>query len=391
MVRVITFLRPCLASLVLIVSLWGCVQQAPPELVEAVESLDRELLAIRGAEFAPEEYARFIERWMAVKARLLAEDDVIRWPWEANVLVAELLKVEEEGKQAALAAGQRREAEQRMAQARLVTLDRRLVAYTRSVDDLGARLVAGQKLIETELLAREGRSFFEQGLFSRSVQAVQQASRLLDDQVAALTAELGRYAEEVTVSRWRRMVRRTVDWSRTHRAVAIVVSKADRRLTLYRNGQAIAAYPVELGYNGIVEKRYQGDGATPEGQYRVVRKRDRGQTQFYRALVLDYPNGEDRRRFRLARRAGTLPEDAVIGWQIEIHGTDDRSVSQTLGCIMLENRWIDRVFEYAEVGTPVTIVGAVGIANSVALALAGLGQPGEEDVALAGPDIERES
>jgi hypothetical protein len=137
----------------------------------------------------------------------------------------------------------------------------------------------------------------------------------------------------------------------------------------------------------VLEKRYQGDGATPEGQYRVIKKRDRGQTQFYRALLLDYPNSEDRRRFQLARTAGAIPAESFIGGQIEIHGKEDMFLSQTLGCVMLDNREIDAVFEATAVGTPVTIVGAMEVTNAVALALAGIERVGE-DQGAEGADVQ---
>lgn len=368
------FLRSCSTLCILLLGLSACVQKAPPEMLQAVEILDRQLVEAQGAEFAPEEYARFVEHWVAVKGRILAEDDVIHWPWEANPLVADLRKVQEQGERAASVAVQRKEAERRAAESQLLALEERLRLFASSVDEMGSRVVLGQRPIETELVIRQARSYLEQGLYTRSTQAAQKASQLMDSQIELLGTELGRYADERRVGAWRRMVRRTVEWSRTHRAAAIVVSKADRRLTLYRNGHSVVSYPVELGYNGILEKRYQGDGATPEGHYRVIRKRDRGQTKFYRALLLDYPNNEDRHRFRKARVAGAIPASALIGGQIEIHGGDDRALSQTLGCIMLDNRQIDALFEAIDEGAPVTIVGAVNVTNSVALSLAGLAQ-----------------
>ncbi len=368
------FLRVGITFCTLLLGLSACVQKAPPELLQAVEVLDRQLVEAQGAEFAPEEYARFVEHWVAVKGRILAEDDVIHWPWETNPLAADLRKVQEQGERAVSVAAQRKEAERRAADSRLVALEERLRLFTSSVGDMGSRVVLGQRPIETELLVKQARSYMEQGLYARSTQAAQKASRLMDGQIELLSTELGRYADERRVTAWRQMVRRTVEWSRTHRAAAIVVSKADRRLTLYRSGRPVVSYPVELGYNGILEKRYQGDGATPEGRYRVIRKRDRGQTKFYRALLLDYPNSEDRHRFRKARVTGAIPASALIGGQIEIHGGDDRALSQTLGCIMLDNRQIDALFEAIDEGTPVTIVGAVNVTNSVALALAELAQ-----------------
>lgn len=366
-----------MAALSLALGTAACVQKAPPELVQAVERLDRELTAAQGAEFAPEEYAKFVEHWTAVRGRMLAEPDVIRLPWEPNLLVADLRKVQEQGTLAVSTATQRREAERQQAEARLTQLEERLQTFIGNLDTMGGRVVLGRRPVETELLAKQARAFFEQGQFSRAHRTSQQAATLLDHQIERLGNELGRYADERRVGTWRNMVAQTVNWSRHHRSAAIVVSKADRRLFVYRNGRAVASYPVSLGYNGILEKRYQGDGATPEGLYRVVRKRDRGDTKFHRALLLDYPNSQDRRRFQEARAAGLLPPKATIGGQIEIHGGDNRVLSETLGCVQLENRQIDALFDLIEEGNPVTIVGALGLSNAVSLALAELEQTDE--------------
>ncbi|MGH7233084.1 MAG: L,D-transpeptidase family protein, partial [Nitrospiraceae bacterium] len=317
------------AFVLLLGSLAACVQEAPPDLLAAIDSLDRRLVDAKGVEFAPQEYASFVKHWAAMKGRLRVEDDVIRWPWEPNQLVADLQKVQEEGEKALAESLQRQDAERLKAESRLALLEERLRLFTGHVQGMGSRAVLGQRPIETELLVRQARSFFEQGLFSRSDRSAGRASRLIDDQTAILTTELGHYADERKVEAWRLMAQRTIEWSRLHRTAAVVVSKAARRLMLYRNGREIVSYPVRLGYNGIFEKRHQGDGAIPEGHYRVIRKRDRGQTEFYRAFLLDYQNADDRRRFHHARRAGAIPADAFIGGQIEIHGGDDESLSQT--------------------------------------------------------------
>jgi murein L,D-transpeptidase YafK len=191
-------------------------------------------------------------------------------------------------------------------------------------------------------------------------------------QTAALTRELGRYADERRIAHWQAMATQTVEWSRSRQSAAIVVSKADRMLTLYKSGRKVLAYPVRLGFNGIREKQFQGDGATPEGRYRVTAMRGEGQTQFYRALALDYPNAEDRRRFKLAKKAGLIASTKSIGGQIEIHGVENELMAQTLGCLMLDNPHMAALYARVSTGTPVTIVGALTGQNSVALALAQL-------------------
>ena len=129
---------------------------------------------------------------------------------------------------------------------------------------------------------------------------------------------------------------------------------------------------------GVLEKQFQGDGATPEGRYHVTDRRGQGQTQFYRALALDYPNVEDRRRFQLAKRSGKIPSSKGIGGQIEIHGADNEQLAQTLGCIMLDNPNMAALYERVPVGTPVTIVGALTKKNAVASTLAQLDRGKEE-------------
>jgi L,D-peptidoglycan transpeptidase YkuD (ErfK/YbiS/YcfS/YnhG family) len=364
-----------LFCLLAVPALAACVQQAPPDLVRSVEDLDRQLVAAHGAKFAPDEYRQFIQHWVALKERLRSDNDVISWPWEDNPLESDLRTLHEEGARALTVATDRQKAERRGAASNVARLERRLHRFTSHVDQIGSRVALGEQPMETELLVTQARSLLEQGYFARSARVARQADQRMTSQAVQLSSELSRYADKEQVARWRAMVRRAVDWSRRHQAEAVVVVKAERQLTLYKNGRAVLSYrPVRLGFNGVQEKRYEDDGATPEGDYRIVRKRDRGQTEFHRALLLDYPNADDLRRFRAARKAGSIPADARIGGNIEIHGEANRQFSETLGCLMLSNRQMDALYRGVEVGTPVTIVGAVDVDNQVAVVLAQLDQ-----------------
>jgi hypothetical protein len=361
----------------LLLALPACIQKVPSDVVEAIESLDRQLVESQGAAYAPEASLRFIQHWVALKGQLQTEEDEIVWPWETNPLLASLQRIRAEGEEAVAQSLTQREARRLETEARLALLEGRLRIFNTRIDEMGGRVVLGRKPVETALLLHQARSFFDQGFYERSTHVAKQAAGMMEIQTAVLTTTLGHYADERRIHAWRRIAQQTIEWSRAHHTATIVVSKADRRLTVYQNGRQVLSYPVRLGYNGIFEKRYQGDGATPEGQYHIIRKRDRGHTQFYRALVLNYPNAEDRRRFQQARHAGHIPADSFIGGQIEIHGGDDLLMSQTLGCVMLENWQMDAIFREVESGTPVTIVGALKVTNSIALALAGLDQTEE--------------
>jgi len=356
----------------------GCVQAVPSDLVAALDSIDHHLITLRAPEAAPDDYAHFVRQWVSLKARVQSDDDLIRWPWESNDLEEALRRLHDEGDLAVARLEERQRTQRRLAESKLARLEERLQFLSSQVESIDGRIVLGDKPVQTDLLLKQARAFYEQRDYERSIEAADKAGHAVLAQTTMLARELGRYADDARISHWQAMVKQTVDWSRTQQSTAIVVSKADRILTLYKNGRRLLSYPVRLGFNGIREKQYQGDGATPEGRYRVTAKRGQGQTQFYRALVLDYPNADDRRRFASAKHAGRISPAKTIGGQIEIHGVENELMAQTLGCIMLDNPQMAALFERVSPGTPVTIVGALTGSNSVALALAQLGNP-EED------------
>jgi L,D-peptidoglycan transpeptidase YkuD (ErfK/YbiS/YcfS/YnhG family) len=371
-------LVPFLGALALTGSLVGCVEAVPPEIVEAVESIDRDLMQLRAAEFAPDDYSNFAHQWVTLRARVEAEEDTIRWPWESNELEQALRHLQAEGTRTVARITEQQEALRHSAERQLAHVEDQAKLISTEVSAIDSRLVLGAKPVEIDLLIKQARAFYDQGHYGQSLDASARASHNLATQAAMLNRELGRYASRDRIAQWQRMAKDTIEWSRRHHTAAIVISKAERSLVLYRNGQKVLSYAVRLGFNGIKEKRYQGDGATPEGRYRVTTKRGQGQTQFYRALLLDYPNEEDRRRFVLEKKMGNIPAARGIGGQIEIHGVENELMALTLGCVMLDNPQMAALFDRVDKGTPVTIVGALREQNSVALALANLTTPREE-------------
>jgi L,D-peptidoglycan transpeptidase YkuD (ErfK/YbiS/YcfS/YnhG family) len=365
-------------ALALAGSLSGCVEAVPQEVIEAVENIDRDLMELRAAEFSPNDYTQFTHQWVALRTRVQADEDLIRWPWEPNDLEVALRRLQEEGSHTVARLAKERESLRRSAEDKIARVEDRVRMMTLQVGAIDSRLVLGQKPVETDLLMKQAHAFFEQGRYDRSLDASDRAAQNLATQAAVLSSELGRYADRDRISQWQQLAKGTITWSRIHRTSAIVINKADRVLTLYRDGQKVLSYPVRLGFNGIREKQYQGDGATPEGRYRISSKRGQGQTQFYRALVLDYPNEDDRRRYQLGRKSGRIPVSRAIGGQIEIHGVENELMAQTLGCVMLDNSQMALLFDRVEKGTPVTIVGALHEQNSVALTLATLDDRREE-------------
>lgn len=364
-------------TLALAGSLSGCVEAVPQDMIEAVENIDRDLMELRAAEFSPTDYTQFAQQWMALKARAQADEDLIRWPWEPNDLEVALRRLQEEGSHTVARLTKERESLRRSAQDKIARVEDRFRAITLQVSGIDGRLLLGQKSDEIELSMQQARTLYEQGQYDRSLDASDRTAQSLATQAAVLSSELGRYADRDRISRWQQMAQDTITWSHIHRTSAIVINKADRVLTLYRNGKKVLSYPVRLGFNGIREKLYQGDGATPEGRYRINNKRGQG-PQFYRALVLDYPNEDDRRRYQFGRKTGQIPPSRAIGGHIQIHGVENELMAQTLGCVMLDNPHMALLYDRVEKGTPVTIVGALHEQNSVALTLATLDDRKEE-------------
>jgi len=166
-----------------------------------------------------------------------------------------------------------------------------------------------------------------------------------------------RYSEDRQLERWRALVRESIAESRSNRSTLFVVDKLKRRLHVYRSGIRTASYRAELGVKGLKQKLYAGDQATPEGRYRVSVVRGPGRTKYYKALLIDYPNSQDRARYAFGVRSGQVPRRAGIGSLIEIHGEGGQGRDWTDGCVALANDDMDRVFALASIGTPVTIVG----------------------------------
>lgn len=166
------------------------------------------------------------------------------------------------------------------------------------------------------------------------------------------------YTAGAAAQRWSRWVRETIGVSRRTGDYAVVVDKLKHRCYLYRGGALQRIYSADLG-GPIHDKLRSGDRATPEGMYRVVRKRGPGQTIYYKALLINYPNDEDRAQFDLAKRKGWISRRSRIGGLIEIHGEGGRKEDWTLGCVALANRDMDELFRVVSVGTPVTIVGTI--------------------------------
>jgi len=148
----------------------------------------------------------------------------------------------------------------------------------------------------------------------------------------------------------------------------IVVYKSERKLEFYSDKRLLRTYRVGLGFSPVADKKKEGDGATPEGDFYIFVKNNK--SAYYLSLGVSYPNLEDAERgFRdglinkaqrdsileAIRKKTAPPQYTKLGGLIYIHGNGAGS-DWTWGCVALENDDIKELYDAVSVGTPVTIL-----------------------------------
>jgi lipoprotein-anchoring transpeptidase ErfK/SrfK len=234
------------------------------------------------------------------------------------------------------------------------------------------------RLQRARLLVREAETLMHAGDVAAARERAERSVVALREALGPALEAAERYTSEAQVATWRRWVEETRAWSRSAGQPAIVVVKEKNKLVLLVKGTPSRTYDAEIGANALGLKQRQGDHATPEGRYRIVAKKDRGRSKYHRALLLDYPNADDRRRFAQAQRRGEIPRGARIGGLIEIHGEGGRGQNWTEGCVALSNGDMDDLYGRVRVGTRVTIVGGDGRDGAFSGLLERVGEDREE-------------
>ena len=147
----------------------------------------------------------------------------------------------------------------------------------------------------------------------------------------------------------------------------MVITKHRRELVLYDGKTRVWNIPVVLGRNPA-DKEREGDLATPEGEFYICYKNPA--SKYHRFLGLSYPNIEDAERglrtglitpaeAEQIRQAITQrkcpPWKTALGGEVGLHGPCP-NVTWTHGCIALPVEWIERLYDWLQIGDPITIV-----------------------------------
>ncbi|GAB4330440.1 MAG: hypothetical protein Kow0037_06200 [Calditrichia bacterium] len=139
------------------------------------------------------------------------------------------------------------------------------------------------------------------------------------------------------------------------KADKIRVEKANRKLSLLKNGQVLKTYRVALGRHPVGHKQREGDGRTPEGNYRI--QWHNPNSAYHLSLKISYPNPQDR---AAALRRGVSPGGFIMihglpekwGWIGALHAFWD----WTNGCIAVTNEEIEEIYRAVPDGTPIEIL-----------------------------------
>lgn len=206
-----------------------------------------------------------------------------------------------------------------------------------------------------KFLLNEAEIAFEKGEYDVGQQKSSAAAKLIRASYQSAREMLKQYLENLP--QWQEQLKIALEQSRKRGTYLIVVEKIPSRCDLYYKGEKKYSFEAEFGRNWIGDKRCEGDYATPEGEYKVVKKLAGSMTQYYKALLLNYPNDRDRINFGQLKKNGQLPGNARPGGLIEIHGSGGRGVHWTNGCVALENKDMDILYKYAQKGTDVLIIG----------------------------------
>jgi L,D-peptidoglycan transpeptidase YkuD (ErfK/YbiS/YcfS/YnhG family) len=335
--------------------------RAKPATAELAEA-DRLLTQARSAGAAEWVPAMLTRAEASLRSRRLEHrrQELRLWPLRNFGPVRDSIRIAHALAAEALAAAEERRSDARGSAMASVAWAAATLAPLAGAESVGLDRPTRRLIADARLKLAQARELLAAGSLVAARRRADEASGAGQRATEALLEATNRFRSESHLAEWRRWERETVDWSRREGKAAVVVYKDEHRLTLFEAGRAVRTWTVDLGPNSIFDKSRRGDRATPEGRYRITAVKGRGQSRYYKALLLDYPNLEDRRRFEDARRAGLVARDAGLGGLIEVHGEGGRGLDWTDGCVALSNAELDQLFQHVRVGTPVTIVGAGG-------------------------------
>jgi L,D-peptidoglycan transpeptidase YkuD (ErfK/YbiS/YcfS/YnhG family) len=341
----------------------GCSSSPLPPEVGLIERMNHDLWKAQAHVYAPEEYQSYETTLKNIMDDLIREEARFIWFRDYEPIAGRLKAVLRGGEGILKRVQERKEAKRVNTTKQLSELEERITGLDRLSLTINEGRLARRSLTKASLMIKEAGFFLDREDYEGADSRLIMASGYIKDSEDILLPIFNRYTDKTLIKKWKRWIDELVADSRERGIIAIVVSKIDRSLTIYKHGIPSKTYEIGIGRNGLADKLLAGDGATPEGSYRVIKKLAR--SRYHKALLLNYPNDGDRREFRRLKKMGLIPKRAGIGGLIEIHGGGKEGM--TYGCVSLENRHMDELFELVPLGTPVAIVGTTSPKDDISI------------------------
>lgn len=207
------------------------------------------------------------------------------------------------------------------------------------------------------LLFKEARSAYQKKQYITCLEKIDKAQVYIDRSSEHVMQLLTGYFKNQP--EWNTLAESAISRSKKEKCNIIIIDKFARTCMVYYNGKLKHSFNIELGKNWIGDKRYDGDKSTPEGSYMIVERLEGSRTRFYKALLINYPNDDDVRRFNHEKKNGMLDNSAEIGGLIEIHGEGGKGTDWTDGCVALTNHDMNMLYNVSQKGTSVIIIGSL--------------------------------
>lgn len=311
--------------------------------------------------YLPDQYAQYKENLIQAKKNLLKLRSQFPWFRDDEAVRSEYRQLLQQGEELSLRLQAEKERKRRSILEQKEELKERLETLLKLTSKLHEGGPPRSNLAKAGVAINEAMALLEGGQLLTSEKKLSEGKTYLTEAEEGVSPILNRYRDIDLISKWKQWAKETIQESRDEEGDCILIIKSEKKLILYRRGEPVKTYPVGLGKNGWLKKRQAKDHATPEGKYRIIGKNPR--SRYYKALLINYPNENDRREFLNAKKRGLVLKNASIGGQIEIHGGGKEGL--TYGCIALDNSHMEELYHRVGIGTPVTIVGTLNDQNSL--------------------------
>jgi len=345
----------------LVVLTQNCTTPPAPSEVKEAQAQEQVLWRAGASFFVPDEYENY--RKMLAEARQVYEKEELKIGYfrDYDLIKKEFARVIQAGERIQKIIENKRAvlsgeilAEKRDLYLRCETLD------TLSLE-LSQRNFSRQNLAQADVIFKEVDRLVAQAKYEEARAKLKAISSLLNQAENILKKQLERYMDNHQIAYWKKLAEGAIKKSKKTGETVILVSKLEKKLAVYKAGFPIKTYEVGLGFNGLSNKLHAGDDATPEGEYKVIKKIS--SSHYGKGLLINYPNEEDLRKFNEAKRRGYITHSTKIGGLIEIHGGGKDGL--TKGCIALDDEEMDELFKLIPLGTQVTIVGTTDPNNKI--------------------------